>query len=200
MAQDRAEYSQRSLGPASALNPAHLAALVQAIGQRGDRDAFRRLFVALAPAVKSLALRQGADAQTAEELVQDTFLAVWRKARLFSAERGAVTTWIFAIARNRRIDRLRQATPWQELTDEHENEPSDEPAADDALAARQIQMRVGAVLNLLPVDQAAVVRLAYLDGLSQSEIAERLGAPLGTVKTRMNLAYGKLRAALQDYR
>jgi RNA polymerase sigma-70 factor (ECF subfamily) len=133
-------------------------------------------------------------------LVQDTFLAVWRKARLFSAERGAVTTWVFAIARNRRIDRLRQATPWQELTDEHENEPSDEPAADDALAARQIQMRVGAVLNLLPVDQAAVVRLAYLDGLSQSEIAERLGAPLGTVKTRMNLAYGKLRAALQDYR
>lgn len=200
MANDGADNSQRPFEPASALDSAHMAALVEAIGLRGDRDAFRQLFVALAPAVKSLALRQGADPQMADELVQDTFLTVWRKARLFSAERGAVTSWVFTIARNQRIDRLRQTTPWQELTDEHENHPSDEPAADDALASRQIQTRVGAVLKQLPVDQATVVRLAYIDGLSQSEIAEKLGAPLGTVKTRMNLAYGKLRAALQDYR
>jgi RNA polymerase sigma-70 factor (ECF subfamily) len=200
MAQGRAKDFQRPSGQASNVDPAHLAALVAAIGLRGDRDAFRELFIALAPAVKSLALRQGADPQMAEELVQDTFLVVWRKARLFSADRGGVTPWVFAIARNQRIDRLRRAVPWQELTDELESESSGEPAADDALAARQIQMRLGAVLNQLPVDQAAVVRLAYLDGLSQSEIAERLGAPLGTVKTRINLAYGKLRAALQDYR
>ena len=198
MAQDRAKIPQHSSRPA--LDPAHLAKLVEAIGLRGDRDAFRQLFVAVAPVVKSLALRQGADPQTADELVQDTFLAVWRKARLFSASRGAVTSWIFAIARNRRIDRLRQATPWQELTDEHENQPSAEPAADEALAASQIQTRLSAVLDQLPVDQATVVRLAFLDGLSHSEIAERLGAPLGTVKTRMNLAYGRLRSALQDYR
>lgn len=166
----------------------------------GDRAAFRRLFDALAPFVKGLAMRQGANATAAEEIVQDTFLTVWRKAKLYSPDRGSATAWVYAIARNVRIDRLRREPVWQELTDERDALPSDEPAADEAMASRQIQSRVRDVLAQLPPEQADVIRLAFMDGLSHSEIAEATGTPLGTVKTRMNLAYQKIRSALQDFR
>lgn len=170
------------------------------IAAHRDRSAFRALFDALAPAVKGLAMRQGADAASAEEIVQETFLAVWRKAALYTPERGSANAWVYAIARNVRIDRLRREPAWQELTDEPDSRAADDTPADDAMAAGQIQMRVRAVLNQLPPEQAAVVRLAFIDGLSHAQIAEATGAPLGTVKTRMNLAYQKMRAALQDIR
>jgi RNA polymerase sigma-70 factor (ECF subfamily) len=176
-----------------------LAALIARIADRADRDAFRALFLALGPAVKGLAMRQGADRATAEEILQETFLTVWRKAPSFAPERGAATTWIFAIARNLRIDLLRKEAPWQELTDDYALEPSPEPQPDETLATRQIQSRVQIVLSSLPAEQASVIRLAYIDGLSHSEISERLGTPLGTVKTRMSLAYQKIKAALQEY-
>lgn len=165
-----------------------------------DRSAFRTLFEALAPAVKGLAMRQGADAPAAEEIVQETFLTVWRKAALYAPERGSANAWVYAIARNVRIDRLRREPPWQELTDEPDNRAADDTPADEAMAAGQIQIRVRRVLNQLPPEQAAVVRLAFIDGLSHAQIAEATGAPLGTVKTRMNLAYQKMRAALQELR
>lgn len=170
------------------------------IAAHRDRSAFRALFDALAPAVKGLAMRQGADAASAEEIVQETFLAVWRKAALYAPERGSANAWVYAIARNVRIDRLRREPAWQELTDEPDKRASGDTPADDAMAAGQIQMRVRDVLNRLPPEQAAVVRLAFIDGLSHAQIAEATGAPLGTVKTRMNLAYQKMRAALQDFR
>lgn len=166
----------------------------------GDRAAFRRLFDTLAPFVKGLAIRQGASPAAAEEIVQDTFLTVWRKAALFSPERGSASAWVYAIARNVRIDRLRREPAWQELTDERENQPSEEPAADEVMASRQIQSRVRDVMAQLPPEQADVIRLAFVDGLSHAQIAEATGAPLGTVKTRMNLAYQKIRSALKDFR
>lgn len=170
------------------------------IAAHRDLSAFRMLFDALAPAIKGLAMRQGADAAAAEEIVQETFLTVWRKAALYAPERGSANAWIYTIARNVRIDRLRREPLWQELTDEPDNRASDDTPADEALAAGQIQARVRDVLNQLPPEQAAVVRLAFIDGLSHAQIAEATGAPLGTVKTRMNLAYQKMRAALQDLR
>lgn len=170
------------------------------IAAHRDRSAFRALFDTLAPAVKGLALRQGADAAAAEEIVQETFLTVWRKAALYAPERGSANAWVYTIARNVRIDRLRREPIWQELTEEPDNRASDDPPADEALAAGQIQARVRDVLNQLPPEQATVVRLAFIDGLSHAQIAEATGAPLGTVKTRMNLAYQKMRAALQELR
>lgn len=189
-----------SAGVAAADDGRGLSRALVRIAANGDRAAFRRLFDSLAPAVKGLAMRQGADPASAEEIVQETFLVVWRKAALYSPERGSATAWVYAIARNVRIDRLRREPAWQELTDEQEDRPTDETPADEALASRQIQSRVRSVLSQLPAEQAEVVRLAFVDGLSHSQIAEALGAPLGTVKTRMNLAYQKLRASMRDYR
>ena len=181
---------------------AELDALSQALVHTalGDRAAFRILFEALAPAIKGMAMRQGADPASADEIVQDTFLAVWRKAGLYAPERGSASAWVYAIARNVRIDRLRRQPAWQALTDDADERPSDDAPADEVMASRQIQSRLRAVMAQLPPDQAAVVRLAFIDGLSHAEIAAATGAPLGTVKTRMNLAYQKMRAAMQDFR
>ena len=183
-----------------ALGPEALAALVARIAADKDRAAFKTLFAALGPCVKGTLMRQGADAALAEDITQETFISLWRRAESFSPERGAVTTWLFTIARNHRIDRLRREAPWQELTDQQEQAEAPEPRPDQALESLQIQTRVRAVLKTVPPEQAEVVRLAYGDGLSHNEIATRLGVPLGTVKTRMTLAYKKIGSALQDLR
>jgi RNA polymerase sigma-70 factor (ECF subfamily) len=163
--------------------------------------AFRALFEDFGPRIRSFMMRQGADAATAEELAQETLLAVWRKAGLYSAEKGSAVTWIFTIARNLRIDRIRRETGWQELTEEHAASiPAEEEPPDETVSARQRAARVRTVLEELPVDQRTAVELAFIDGLSHGEIAERLGLPLGTVKSRIRLAYRKVRAALEDLR
>ena len=158
------------------------------------------LFQTYAPRVKSYMMRQGADPATAEELAQETLLTVWRKAALYSGDKGSATTWIFTIARNLRIDRLRREVAWQPLPDDIEEEASADPAPDEVVSEGERRDRVQAVLAGLPPDQAEVVTLAYVEGLSHSEIAGKLGLPLGTVKSRMRLAYQKVRDALEDLR
>ncbi len=174
--------------------------LLKFVAERGDPAAFQTLFQTYAPRVKAYMMRQGADAGMAEELAQETLFAVWRKAKLFSVEKGNATTWIFTIARNLRIDRLRKETPWQELPGGYEDEPSEETAPDDEVSERERGERVKAALETLPPDQHEVVRLSFIEGLSHSEIAGRLGLPLGTVKSRMRLAYLKVREAVEDLR
>ncbi len=185
-------------GPVAAQPRPELTDLLTRIAVQRDRDAFGRLFQLVAPQVKGMLVRQGADHGTAEEIVQDTFLTVWRKAELFVASRGSAITWIYTIARNLRIDRLRREVPWQELGEDHLEQASNEPLQDDQLAAGQIQVRLRAVLDTLPAEQGEVVALAYTEGLAHGEIAERLGIPLGTVKSRMRLAYQKIKDSLAD--
>ncbi len=177
-----------------------MADLLQRVARSRDVEAFRKLFQAYAPRVKSYMMRQGADPGTAEELTQETLLTVWRKAALYSGDKGSATTWIFTIARNLRIDKLRREVSWQPLPEGHAEEASDDPAPDEELQERERRVRVRAVLDALPKDQAEVVTLSYVEGLSHSEIAERLGLPLGTVKSRMRLAYDKIREAVEDLR
>jgi RNA polymerase sigma-70 factor, ECF subfamily len=172
--------------------------LLQQIAVHRDIDAFRQLFQSYAPRVKSYMMRQGADANTAEELAQETLLTVWRKAALYSGEKGSPTTWIFTIARNLRIDRLRKEFPWQELPEGHEETASSDIAPDEAVSEFERKKRVQAALATLPEDQQEVVVLSYIDGLSHSEIADRLKVPLGTVKSRMRLAYQKIRESVED--
>ena len=175
-----------------------MAELLERVANRGDVEAFRKLFQSYAPRVKSYMIRQGADAGTAEELAQETLLTVWRKAALYSGEKGSATTWIFTIARNLRIDRLRREVPWQELPEGHDEEASSDTPPDEALSEKERGARVQEALGALPPEQQDVVLLSYVEGLSHSEIAERLGLPLGTVKSRMRLAYQKMREAVED--
>lgn len=144
-------------------------------------------------------MRQGADPAMADELAQETLLTVWNKAALYSQAKGSPTNWIFTIARNLRIDRLRRETPWQELTDQHaETLEANNIPADDAVTTSQHQQRVQQALANLPEEQREVLILAYVDALPHSEIAARLSLPLGTVKSRVRLAYQKIRTALED--
>ncbi|MGQ0457587.1 MAG: sigma-70 family RNA polymerase sigma factor [Hyphomicrobium sp.] len=175
-----------------------MAEFLQRIAEREDVEAFRKLFQAYAPRVKAYMMRQGADPNTAEELAQETLLTVWRKAGLYSGEKGSATTWIFTIARNLRIDRLRRELSWVELPDGHDEEPSPDALPDEILSEQERKVRVQRALSTLPPDQYEVVALSYIEGLSHSEIAERLGLPLGTVKSRMRLAYGKVRESVED--
>ncbi|MEO1281085.1 MAG: sigma-70 family RNA polymerase sigma factor [Pseudomonadota bacterium] len=172
--------------------------LLQRIAESSDADAFAQLFQNYGPRVKSYMMRQGADPHTAEELAQETLLTVWRKAQLYSGDKGSATTWIFTIARNLRIDRFRREKPWQELPEGRDEEPSNDTPPDEAVSERERSARVHAALNNLPSDQQEVVALSYLEGLSHSEIAERLSLPLGTVKSRMRLAYQKIREGVED--
>jgi RNA polymerase sigma-70 factor (ECF subfamily) len=175
-----------------------MAELLQRVAQARDVSAFRELYQAFGPRVKSYMMRQGADADTAEDLAQETLLAVWRKAGLYAADKGSATTWIFTIARNLRIDRLRKQMVWQELPKDHEETASDDPQPDEMVSEMERQGRVQRALESLPADQYDVVALSYLEGLSHSEIADRLGLPLGTVKSRMRLAYQKIRDVVED--
>ena len=172
--------------------------ILQRIAEGADVEAFRKLFEAYAPRVKSYMMRQGADANTAEELAQETLLTVWRKAALYSGDKGSATTWIFTIARNLRIDKLRRETAWVALPHGYDQEVSQDANPDEALAEEERRVRVQQALAALPPDQHEVVVLSYVDGLTHSEIADRLRLPLGTVKSRMRLAYSKIRDAVED--
>ncbi len=177
-----------------------MADLLQRVAASRDVEAFRKLFQAYAPRVKAYMMRQGADANTAEELAQETLLTVWRKAGLYSGEKGSATTWIYTIARNLRIDRLRREVAWQPLPEGQDEQASEDLTPDEEVSEKERRERVRAALAELPADQSEVVTLSYIEGLSHSEIAERLGLPLGTVKSRMRLAYQKIRDAVEDLR
>lgn len=175
-----------------------MADLLRRVAEQADLAAFRELFQTYGPRVKAYMMRQGADAATAEDLAQETLFTVWRKASLYMADKGSAAAWIFAIARNTRIDRLRREVPWQELPEGRAEQPSSEALPDAALSEKERQTRVRAALAQLPPEQHEVVALSYLDGLSHGEIAGRLGLPLGTVKSRMRIAYQRIRTALED--
>jgi RNA polymerase sigma-70 factor (ECF subfamily) len=188
-------YDSRGRKPAGTIS---MAEFLQRIAERKDVEAFKKLFEMYAPRVKSYMMRQGADSNMAEDLAQETLLTVWRKASLYSLEKGSATTWIYTIARNLRIDRLRKEMTWVELPDGHNEKASDDPLPDDALEEEQVRVRMQRALASLPADQHEVVALSYVEGLSHSEIAQRLSLPLGTVKSRMRLAYTKIREAVED--
>ena len=180
--------------------PRAMSDLLQKVAQSRDVEAFRKLFELYGPRVKSYMMRQGADPTLAEDLAQETLLTVWRKAQLYSDEKGSATTWIFTIARNLRIDRLRREVAWQPLPENRDEEASDAPDPEEQVTERERRDKVRAVLATLPPDQSEVVMLSYVEGLSHSEIAERLGLPLGTVKSRMRLASQKVKEAVEDIR
>ena len=170
------------------------AALVCAVRDRQDRAAFAALFRHFAPRVKSFLMKSGADAGLAEECAQDVMATLWQKAHLFDPARASVSTWVFTIARNRRIDALRRSRrpepeelPWG---------PEPEPDQAEVLEAQQETERLGAALSRLPDKQRALIERAFWGEVSHSEISAETGLPLGTVKSRIRLALDRLRQEL----
>ena len=172
------------------------SALIVAIAERGDREAFAQLFNHFAPRVKSYLLRMGTAPEAAEDLAQETLLTVWRRAASFDPARAAASTWIFTIARNLRIDVARRER--RPLPGEDWAEAGQGPVTPDAgLAALEDERRIAAAIASLPAEQLQVVRLAFFSDKPHAEIAVDLALPLGTVKSRLRLAMAKLRALLE---
>jgi len=174
------------------------ADLLLAVAELQDRDAFAELFAYYAPRVKSYLLRLGADSALAEEIAQDVMVTVWRKAGLFDRAQASVSTWIFRIARNRRIDLFRRSKRPELDPEEEMILPSGVEAPDARIEAMETEARVRAAMKDLPEEQVLLLKLAFYEGLSHSEIAVRLGAPLGTVKSRIRLAFAKMKVRLGD--
>ncbi len=175
--------------------------LIGAIARDQDRFAFAKLFEFFAPRIKAFMQRSGLSESGAEELAQETMLAVWRKAALFDPASTGVAAWIFTIARNLRIDahRREQRGSASETSDVAlEFQVDDAPQPDSRMAAAESEQRVRAALTQLSVEQMRVVELSFFEEKAHGEIAQTLGIPLGTVKSRLRLAMTRLRNLLGD--
>ena len=170
------------------------AELIRKIEINKDVSAFEEIFNHFAPRVKAFLMKSGADPQMAEECTQEVLATVWRKAHLFDPSRAGASTWIFTIARNKKIDAIRkQNRPEPEqLYPEQDYEPDQEAVVE----LQQETERLVTALGELPEKQRVLVEKAYLGELSHSEIAEITGLPLGTIKSRIRLALEKLRHAM----
>jgi RNA polymerase sigma-70 factor (ECF subfamily) len=167
---------------------------VRQVATAQDSNAFAELFAHFGPRVKAYLMKSGADAASAEECAQDVMVTVWRKAAQFDPCRASAATWIFTIARNRRIDMLRrdkrpepEDLPWG---------PEAEPDQEDVLTLQQETAQLAEALSALPDAQRSMIERAYFHDLSHSEIADATGLPLGTIKSRIRLALERLRHSL----
>ena len=165
------------------------------IREAQDQAAFAELFRHFAPRIKAFLMRSGADAALAEECAQEVMATLWHKAHMFDPSRATVATWIFTIARNRKIDALRKQNrpepedlPWG---------PEAEPDQADILTLQQETRALGQALADLPAKQRELIERAYFGDLSHSEIAAETGLPLGTIKSRIRLALDRLRHAMK---
>lgn len=172
-----------------------LAEWLVSVGADGDHHAFESLFAHFAPRVKVFMMRSGATVGEAEDLAQETMVQVWRKAALYDASRSVPSTWIFRVARNLRIDRIRRQK-YHEVELTAELDCDSQLTEEDRIINQLDAVRLEGLIDTLPADQVEIVRLAFFDGLSHSEISKRLSIPLGTVKSRIRLAFGKLRKAM----
>ncbi len=177
---------------------ARFADLLVRVAEKQDRNAFAELFSYYAPRVKSYLMRLGADNAAAEEITQDVMVTVWRKATLFDRAQASVSTWIFRVARNRRIDVFRRTRRPEIDPEEEMILPAAAEAPGDRIDAIQTEARVREAMRDLPEEQSLLLRLAFYEGLSHREIAEKLDVPLGTVKSRIRLAFAKMKSRLDD--
>jgi RNA polymerase sigma-70 factor (ECF subfamily) len=178
--------------------PNGLDDLLTAVGARGDREAFARLFDYFGPRVHGYLLRLGLDAVAAAEVTQDVMETIWRKAHLYDAHKSSAATWVFRVARNRRVDLHRRSREDTRAAEDFLAIPDLGDGSDDQVDSVQREQHVRAALGALPQDQMQLVQLAFFEGLSHSAIAERLKLPLGTVKSRIRLAFSRLRRELSN--
>lgn len=167
---------------------------ITAVREDRDQEAFARLFSHFAPRVKAFLMKSGSSPEFAEECTQEVMATIWRKAHMFDGSKASVSTWIFTIARNRKIDMIRKQRrpepedlPWG---------PEEEPSQADAMIIEEETERLGKAIAELPEKQRKLIERAYFGELSHSEIAEETGLPLGTIKSRIRLALERLRHSM----
>ncbi len=166
------------------------------IHEAQDQTAFAELFEHFGPRIKAFLMKSGANEALAEDCAQDVMVTLWNKAHLFDPARASVATWVFTIARNRRIDALRKERrpepedlPWG---------PEAEPDQADIMTLQQESDRLGQAMKALPEKQRDLIEKAYFGDLSHSEIATETGLPLGTIKSRIRLALERLRHSMRQ--
>src|SRR5215469_1716664 len=177
--------------------PAEIAEMDDLLGRvaaHRDRAAFADLFAHFAPRVKAYLMRLGAPSPVADELPQEALLSVWRKAHLFDPSKASAATWLFTIARNLRIDAIRREK--RPELDPEDFMPEPDADADAGLMLAENEGRLRIALKELPADQIQVVELSFFADKPHSQIAAELGIPLGTVKSRLRLAMGRLKRAM----
>lgn len=174
-----------------------LATCVEQIASEKSRAAFAQIFEYFAPRLKSYLIRLGSDDAGSEEIVQEVMLNVWRKADQYDRRQASVSTWIFRIARNRRIDSHRRMNKPELDAEDPMLQPSPVEAPDITVNRAQIETVVRQELETLPEDQLVLLKAAFYEGLSHSQIAKKFDLPLGTVKSRIRIAFQRLKGQLE---
>lgn len=182
-----------SLPPVATPPPVAHETLLAAVGARQDRAAFAELFEYFAPRIKSYLMKHGANESAAEEILQNTFVTIWEKAGSYNPQKAAASTWIFTIARNKRIDALRREK-YIEINSDAPALAQASHAPEEDYADPQALDTLSSALKELPPEQAELLQMAYFEDKSHQKIADETNIPLGTVKSRLRLALEKLRA------
>ncbi len=178
-------------------NASEFAACISRIATERDQPAFERLFRYFAPRIKSYCLKLGADASAAEEVTQEAMVSIWRNAGQFDPSKAAPSTWVFTIARNLVIDRFRKNRRPQFDLNDPALVPEDQLAPDQLIEQTELQENIRQIVDALSANERNVLMLSFFENLSHFEISRRLSLPVGTVKSRIRLAFGKIRSKLQ---
>jgi RNA polymerase sigma-70 factor (ECF subfamily) len=178
-------------------NSSELAACISRIASERDQSAFELLFRYFAPRIKSYCLKLGADASEAEEITQEAMVSLWRNAEQFDPSKAAPSTWVFTIARNLVIDRFRKSRRPQFDFNDPALVPEDQPPPDRLIEQTELQENVRQIMDTLSSNERDVLLLSFFENLSHFEISRRLSLPVGTVKSRIRLAFGKIRSKLE---
>ena len=173
------------------------AACIFRIANDRDQSAFELLFRYFAPRIKSYCLKLGAGASTAEEITQEAMVSIWRNAAQFDPSKAAPSTWIFTIARNLAIDRYRKSRRPQFDYNDPALVPDEPPTPDRLIEQTEMQENIRQIMDALSLNERNVLMLSYFENLSHFEISRRLSLPVGTVKSRIRLAFGKIRSKLE---
>jgi RNA polymerase sigma factor (sigma-70 family) len=185
----------------SVLKPAvkdkELTYLIGRVASFKDKTAFSELFKLVGPRIKGYLMKLGSSDVAAEDLLQEVMLTVWRRSETFDRSKAAVSTWLFTIARNKRIDMLRKEIRPQLDPLDPMLSPNQEASADDIYASNQEAIKISKAIEQLPSDQAILIKMTYYEDKSHSIIANELKMPLGTVKSRIRLASTRLRKLLE---
>lgn len=175
-----------------------MTAILLRVAATADRAAFGELYAFYGPRLRTYLRKLGADGAAAEDLMQDVMAAVWNKARLFDPAKANANTWIFTIARNLRIDLIRRERRPEIDAEDLERDADDRDSPERAMTARRNAAAIHAALAELPRDQAEVIRLSFFEDRPHGAIASALGVPLGTVKSRLRLAFRRFRKTLGE--